>query len=119
MSPTLDAFVRSWPFAPWLMATLTTSAVIYLRGWQLLHHRDPKRWHIGRLVAFLGGLVAIFLALASPIEPFTSMVQACSFGSVKYLPARFRLRCDSLARSRSQQFHFYWERLLVDSVGSR
>src|SRR5258705_9465675 len=74
MSSTLNAFLRSWPFAPWLIASLVASAVIYLRGWQLLHHRDPARWHIGRLAAFLCGLAAIFLALASPIEPFASLL---------------------------------------------
>jgi len=74
MSPTLNAFLRSWPFAPWLTASLMASAIIYLRGWRLLHHRDPERWHAGRLSAFVGGLLAIVLALASPIEPFASLL---------------------------------------------
>jgi cytochrome c oxidase assembly factor CtaG len=74
MSPTLDAFMRSWPLAPWLTASLIISAAIYLRGWRRLHVRDPKRWGIGRPLAFLGGLAAIFLALASPIEPFTALL---------------------------------------------
>ena len=26
---------------------------IYLRGWRPLHRRDPRRWHVGRLAAFL------------------------------------------------------------------
>ena len=42
MSPTLDAFLRSWPFDPWLAATLSISAAIYLRGWLLLHRRDRR-----------------------------------------------------------------------------
>ena len=74
MNPTLDAFLRSWPFAPWLAVSLLISAAIYLRGWRLLHRRDPERWHGGRLAAFLGGLAAIYLALASPIEPFASLL---------------------------------------------
>jgi cytochrome c oxidase assembly factor CtaG len=32
------------------------------------------RWHAGHLAAFLGGLVAIYLALASPIEPFADLL---------------------------------------------
>jgi cytochrome c oxidase assembly factor CtaG len=72
VSPTLDAFFRSWPVAPWLTATLLVTAGVYARGWNMLHRRDPRRWHIGRLAAFLAGLVAVFLALASPIEPFAS-----------------------------------------------
>jgi cytochrome c oxidase assembly factor CtaG len=74
MSPTLDAFLRSWPFDPWLTATLLLSAAIYLRGWRVLRRRDPHRWHSGRPAAFLGGLLAIFLALASPIEPFATLL---------------------------------------------
>lgn len=74
MSPTLNAFLRSWPSAPWLTVSLVASAAIYFRGWRLLHHRDPARWHSGRLAAFLCGLAAIFLALASPIEAFASLL---------------------------------------------
>jgi cytochrome c oxidase assembly factor CtaG len=74
MSPTLDAFLRSWPFDPWLLVALILPAVIYLRGWRVLQRRDACRWHVGHLAAFLGGLAAIFLALASPIEPFAALL---------------------------------------------
>ena len=74
MSPTLDAFVRSWPLAPGLLAALGLAAGIYLRGWLALRRRNPQRWHAGRLNAFLGGLAAIYLALASPIEPFAALL---------------------------------------------
>src|SRR5262245_47294949 len=74
MNPVLDAFLRSWPFDPWLLSFLVLAAGIYLRGWLALHRRNPQRWHIGRLVAFLGGLAVIFTALASPIEPFASLL---------------------------------------------
>lgn len=74
MSPTLDAFLRSWPFDPQLLVTLVVSAVLYLRGWLVLHRRDPSRWHAGRLVAFWGGLTLLFVALASPIEPFAILL---------------------------------------------
>ena len=40
----------------------------------MLRRRDPCRWHGGRLAAFLGGLAAIYLALASPIEPFADLL---------------------------------------------
>jgi cytochrome c oxidase assembly factor CtaG len=74
VSPTLEAALRSWPFDPWLLAGLLLTAVVYLRGWLLLHRRDPRRWHGGHLAAFLGGLAAIYLALASPIEPFADLL---------------------------------------------
>jgi cytochrome c oxidase assembly factor CtaG/polyferredoxin len=74
MSPTLDAFVRSWPSEPWLLASLLLSAVTYFRGWNILRRREPRRWNGWRLASFIGGLTAIFLALASPLEPFATLL---------------------------------------------
>jgi cytochrome c oxidase assembly factor CtaG len=74
VNPTLDAFLRSWPFDPWLSVALLLTGWVYWRGWSALHRRDPSRWHGGQLAAFLGGLAAIFLALASPIEPFAGLL---------------------------------------------
>src|SRR5947209_2784668 len=73
MSP-LDAFLLSWPFDPWLLLGLFLPGCLYWRGWRVLRRRDPSRWHPGQPAAFLGGLAAIFLALASPIEPFASLL---------------------------------------------
>jgi cytochrome c oxidase assembly factor CtaG len=74
MSATLDAFLRSWPFDPWLLVALALTAGVYLRGFCVFHRRDPQRWHCGQPVAFLGGLATVFLALASPIEPFAALL---------------------------------------------
>src|SRR5262249_55015803 len=74
MSPTLDAFLRSWPPAPWLASGLALAAAVYLRGWHALARRDPARWPAARPAAFLGGLAAVFLALGSPVEPFAALL---------------------------------------------
>ncbi len=74
MSPTLDACLRSWPFDPWILTVLLLAAGVYLRGWLVLRRRDPGRWHGGRPAAFLGGLATIYLALASPVEPFAGLL---------------------------------------------
>jgi cytochrome c oxidase assembly factor CtaG len=74
VSPTLDACLRSWAFDPRLLGALLVTAGVYLRGGLALRRRDPRRWHSGRLAAFLGGLAAIYLALASPIEPFADLL---------------------------------------------
>jgi cytochrome c oxidase assembly factor CtaG/ferredoxin len=74
VSSTLDACLRSWPFEPWLLAALLLAAGVYLRGWLVLRRRDHGRWHGGRPAAFLGGLAAIELALASPVEPFAGLL---------------------------------------------
>jgi cytochrome c oxidase assembly factor CtaG len=74
VSRTLDAFLRSWAFDPWLLVALLMTAGVYLRGWLVLRRRDGRRWHGGHLAAFLGGLAALYLALASPIEPFAALL---------------------------------------------
>jgi cytochrome c oxidase assembly factor CtaG/ferredoxin len=74
MSPTLQAFLRSWPFDPWLFVGLLLPCCIYLRGWIALQRRDRARWSYRALACFLAGLVAIYLALASPIEPWTTLL---------------------------------------------
>ncbi|HVA45359.1 MAG TPA: cytochrome c oxidase assembly protein [Pirellulales bacterium] len=74
MSPTLDAILRSWPWDPWLLATCILLAVVYQRGWCVLRRHDSTRWHGGQLAAFVGSLTAIYLALASPIEPLASLL---------------------------------------------
>ena len=74
MNPIFDAVVRSWPFEPWVLFSLFLTAGVYLRGWLALHRRDAPRWPRSQPIAFGAGLSAIFLAVASPIEPFTSLL---------------------------------------------
>jgi cytochrome c oxidase assembly factor CtaG len=74
MDPTVDAFLRSWPFDPWLFATLGLTAVVYLRGWFSLRLPEGGRWQPRQPAAFLGGLAALFLALGSPVEPFSALL---------------------------------------------
>jgi cytochrome c oxidase assembly factor CtaG len=47
---------------------LVLAAGIYLRGWWRLHSQVPQRFGTGGLAAFLGGLAAIAVALASPLH---------------------------------------------------
>ncbi len=53
----------------WLaLATLGGAAAIYARGWWTLSRRTSRRFGVGRLAAFLGGLAVIAIALASPLD---------------------------------------------------
>lgn len=74
MDPTLEAILRSWRLDPWVIVPLVLTALFYLRGWWQLRRRAPRRFGPWQLAAFLGGLTAIFLALASPIEPFATLL---------------------------------------------
>ena len=74
MNPDARRFLRSWPVAPWLSDVCSFQRRFISVAGGRYSRRDPERWHVGRLAAFLGGLAAIFLALASPIEPFASLL---------------------------------------------
>ena len=69
-----DAILRSWPSAPWLTFSLLITAAVYTIGWGKLNRRDPGRWTLSRIAAFMSGLAVIYLALASPIEVFSSFL---------------------------------------------
>ncbi len=58
MNPTLDAFLRSWPFEPWLLAVATAHGRHLSARLARTAPPRPARWHGGRPAAFLGGLAA-------------------------------------------------------------
>lgn len=74
MNPVAEAVLRSWPVDPWLWGGLLATLAVYLRGWRVFHRRDPARWPTSQPLAFAGGLLALFLALGSPLEPFTGLL---------------------------------------------
>lgn len=74
MNATLEAFLSSWPFDPWLLLSFLLTGLVYVRGWRRLRQRGADRFGTFQLYAFLAGLTGLFLALASPIEPFAHLL---------------------------------------------
>jgi len=65
-----DLFTR-WDI-PWIVTTaLALSAIIYVRGWARIRRTRPGQFGAGCLAAFLGGIVALFVAVASPLDTFS------------------------------------------------
>src|SRR5215831_878668 len=71
-----QAVQASWSFPPWITALNLFAALIYLRGWLVLHARLPGQFTTARLCAFLGGLATLQVALASPIDAFDPFLLA-------------------------------------------
>lgn len=66
-----DALVTRWDI-PWVVTTaLAITAFVYFRGWRQIRRTRPERFPVGRLAAFLGGMLAIFVAVASPLDTFS------------------------------------------------
>lgn len=63
-----SALITDWDI-PWLVTSLLiVSSAIYLRGWLRIRRTRPEQFPEWRLACFLGGMAAIFVALASPLD---------------------------------------------------
>jgi cytochrome c oxidase assembly factor CtaG/polyferredoxin len=70
----VEVFLRSWPIDLWVILPLLATGWVYSRGWYGFRQRGSHRWQTRHLASFLGGLGLLYLALASPIEPFSSLL---------------------------------------------
>ncbi len=60
--------LAAWSFPVWPAIGLIIAGALYLRGWRTLQRtraRDMRPW---RAICFFGGLLAVWIALASPID---------------------------------------------------
>lgn len=74
MDAVAAAVFESWRLDFRVIFALLASAWIYVRGWRQLHRQMPSRYTTDRLVLFLSGLAAIFIALASPLDAFGNLL---------------------------------------------
>src|SRR2546430_8246768 len=74
MDPVVVALLQSWTLDPWLIAVLVIACAIYGRGWWWLHNRRPERFGIWEFLAFQASLLALFLALASPLDALAELL---------------------------------------------
>jgi cytochrome c oxidase assembly factor CtaG len=74
MDPATAAVLASWTLDWELMCPLLAVAALYLRGWLRLHAELPRKYTIGRLANFIGGLLTVLLALASPLDTFGGLL---------------------------------------------
>ena len=74
MDPVAAAVLASWTLDLKLVCLLLAVAALYLRGWLRLRIELPHRYTTGKLIAFAGGLLAVLLALASPVDVFGTLL---------------------------------------------
>lgn len=63
-----DAVVRSWALLPWITSSLILTGLVYLRGFRLLQATRPDKFPPWRALAFVAGLLSLWIALASPLD---------------------------------------------------
>jgi putative membrane protein len=66
----MDLFTR-WD-VPWLVTSeLALAVLLYTRGWLGIRRTRPVLFPAWRLLCFLGGIAALFVAVASPLDTFS------------------------------------------------
>jgi putative membrane protein len=57
---------------PWIVTSeLAVVSIIYVRGWLRIRRTRRAEFGVGRLTVFLGGIAALFVAVASPLDTFS------------------------------------------------
>ena len=74
MSSVSQAIFGSWFFDPKIALGLAVAVLLYFRGWRILHRTLPDRFPVWRLLAFVGGLATVWLAIASPLDAFAGLL---------------------------------------------
>lgn len=73
MDPVGSAALASWRLDVRLTAVLLAAALIYLRGWLRGRRLVRSEEDTARLACFFGGLAAVYLAIASPLDSFDNL----------------------------------------------
>ena len=63
--------VTDWDIPFGVTSALVAGSVIYVRGWAALRRTRPATLPRWRLIVFLSGIVAVFIAVASPLDTFS------------------------------------------------
>jgi len=71
---TLSAVLQSWKWRSDVALVVGALGTVYMVGWYRLRCRDPRGAPGWRLAVYLGGLVALCLALLSPIDTLGSLL---------------------------------------------
>ena len=70
MSPSVQALLQSWSPPLGVTCWLLIAAVFYVRGWFRLRTAFPNLIPLSQLIAFIGGLLSLWIAVGSPLEVF-------------------------------------------------
>ena len=65
------SLVSDWNIPPWVTCALVVAGIVYLRGWFALRRTRPETLPQWRLLSFLAGLFAIFVAVSSPLDTYS------------------------------------------------
>lgn len=65
------SLVTDWDIPLGVTSALVAVSVIYMRGWAALRRTRPGTLSHWRLISFLSGMLALFVAVSSPLDTFS------------------------------------------------
>ncbi len=74
MNSLIQTAYDSWTPPLVTIALLLLTAALYARGFARLHRQMPDRFPLWRLAMFMGGIAALFIAIASPLEELDDLL---------------------------------------------
>ena len=60
-----------WDIPPAVTCALAAASLVYVRGWLALRRTRPETLPVWRLLSFLAGMFALFLAVSSPLDTYS------------------------------------------------
>jgi cytochrome c oxidase assembly factor CtaG len=74
VNPVAQQALASWSIPPCFTAAVIVAGLLYARGFRRLHRRMPGRFPFRRLAAYMSGLGALLIAIASPLAAFDDLL---------------------------------------------
>ena len=69
-----SAILSSWTIEFWPLTLSLLSIAVYWRGWRGLSRSMPAKFPVWRLVSFITGISSCWIAIASPLDAFGSLL---------------------------------------------
>jgi putative membrane protein len=70
MPTATQAILDAWSPPFWLTFGIIVVSAVYVRGWFAIRRTRPAYFTLERLLCFVGGMAALWIAIASPIDGF-------------------------------------------------
>jgi putative membrane protein len=70
MPTATQAILDAWSLPFWLTVSILVVSAVYVRGWFAIRRTRPAYFTVERLLCFVGGMIVLWLAIASPMDGF-------------------------------------------------
>ena len=80
MTDNLPNLLVEWEVPPAVTCALLLTALLYVRGWIRIRRTRAALFPLWRLACFLGGIFALFVAVASPLDTFSESLLIMHMG---------------------------------------